>query len=134
VAPGGRELKPSHIKPLYQQIPFFCGSSPQCWEPGSEWALTRAKAVLAEHYLLVGQTEDLAGMYQVLELVSNMLPASLDLLPFLLLSAPVAANVLQGDGRVPGVLGERAHKEHAAQGGCAPGHSYQDAQNQNLET
>ena len=28
-----------------------------------------SQATLAEHYLLVGQTEDLASMYQVLELV-----------------------------------------------------------------
>ena len=56
---------------MISQIPFFCGSHPNCWEPGSEWALARAKAVLAEHYLLVGQTEDLASMYTVLELVGT---------------------------------------------------------------
>lgn len=66
VEQGGSDCDP---KRMWLQIPFFCGSSPQCWEPGSEWALARAKAVLAEHYLLVGQTEDLAGMYQVLELL-----------------------------------------------------------------
>lgn len=66
VEQGGPDCDP---KKMWLQIPFFCGSSPQCWEPGSEWALARAKATLAEHYLLVGQTEDLASMYQVLELL-----------------------------------------------------------------
>ena len=66
-----RQFKSWKIPGLISQIPFFCGSHPNCWEPGSEWALARAKAVLAEHYLLVGQTEDLASMYSVLELVSR---------------------------------------------------------------
>jgi len=66
VVQGGSDCDP---KKLWLQIPFFCGVNPQCWEPGSEWALARAKAVLAEQYLVVGQTEDLTSMYTVLELL-----------------------------------------------------------------
>jgi len=49
--------------------PIFLRCEPPVLEPGSEWALARAKAVLSEHYLVVGQTEDLASMYTVLELL-----------------------------------------------------------------
>jgi len=66
VLQGGPDCDP---KKMWLQIPFFCGSSPQCWEPGSEWALARAKAHLQDHYLLVGQTEELVEMYTVLELL-----------------------------------------------------------------
>jgi len=54
---------------LWLQVPFFCGHSPQCWEAGSEWALGQAKANLVSQYLVVGVTEDLDSLVQVLEIL-----------------------------------------------------------------
>lgn len=54
---------------LWLQIPFFCGHARACWEPGSRWALERAKANLLEHYLLVGLTEAIDEFVAVLEAV-----------------------------------------------------------------
>ena len=54
-------------KKLWIQIPFFCGSSPKCWDPGSEWALAQAKHNLVNKYLLVGVTEELDSFVEVLE-------------------------------------------------------------------
>ncbi|XP_023345285.1 heparin sulfate O-sulfotransferase-like isoform X2 [Eurytemora carolleeae] len=56
-------------KKLWMQIPFFCGSSPHCWEPGSSWALEQAKQNLINKYLVVGVTEDLESFVTVLELL-----------------------------------------------------------------
>jgi len=54
-------------KRMWLQIPFFCGTSPQCWELGSQWALSQAKANLVNNYLLVGVTEELDTFVEVLE-------------------------------------------------------------------
>ena len=51
------------------QVPFFCGHAAQCWEPGSEWALTQAKSNLVTKYLVVGHTEDLDSFVEVLEVL-----------------------------------------------------------------
>ena len=53
------------IKFLHLQIPFFCGMSPQCWEPGSEWALAQAKLNLASRFLVVGVTEQFENFIEV---------------------------------------------------------------------
>merc|ERR1711915_249579 len=47
--------------------PFFCGTAPQCWDPGSEWALAQAKSNLVNQYLLLGITEELDNFIEVLE-------------------------------------------------------------------
>jgi len=54
-------------KRMWIQIPFFCGTAPQCWDPGSEWALAQAKSNLVNKYLLVGVTEELDSFVEVLE-------------------------------------------------------------------
>lgn len=56
-------------KMLWLQIPFFCGHAKACWEPGSSWALERAKENLLQHYLLVGVTEEILEFISVLEAV-----------------------------------------------------------------
>ena len=53
---------------LWLQIPYFCGSMPQCWEPGNQWALSTAKTNLASFYYLVGVTEKLADFMTMLEM------------------------------------------------------------------
>ena len=50
---------------LWLQVPFFCGTSPQCWEPGSDWALAMAKQNLVTKYLVVGVTEQLEQFMEV---------------------------------------------------------------------
>lgn len=64
VAAGGPDCDP---RKLWLQVPFFCGSAPQCWDPGSEWALATAKRNLASQYLVVGVTEEMDSFVQVLE-------------------------------------------------------------------
>jgi len=54
-------------KKMWLQIPFFCGTAPQCWDPGSEWALAQAKHNLVNNYAVVGVTEELDSFVQVLE-------------------------------------------------------------------
>jgi len=54
-------------KKMWIQIPFFCGTAPPCWDPGSEWALAQAKNNLVNQYLLVGITEELDNFIEVLE-------------------------------------------------------------------
>eukprot|EP00088_Acartia_fossae_P016266 TRINITY_DN19101_c0_g1_i1.p1 TRINITY_DN19101_c0_g1~~TRINITY_DN19101_c0_g1_i1.p1 ORF type:complete len:150 (-),score=30.59 TRINITY_DN19101_c0_g1_i1:16-429(-) len=52
---------------MWIQIPFFCGASPQCWEPGSQWALDQAKQNLVRKYLVVGVTAEFEDFVEVLE-------------------------------------------------------------------
>jgi heparan sulfate 2-O-sulfotransferase HS2ST1 len=52
---------------LWVQVPFFCGHEAACWQPGSKWALQRAKEHLMSNYLLVGVTEQLPEFIAVLE-------------------------------------------------------------------
>jgi len=54
-------------KKMWLQIPFFCGTAPQCWDPGSEWALAQAKSNLVNKYAVVGVTEEMDSFVQVLE-------------------------------------------------------------------
>lgn len=52
---------------LWLQIPFFCGQFSECWQPGSAWALDRAKQNVIDHYFLVGTTESLRDFIAVLD-------------------------------------------------------------------
>ncbi|WAR31440.1 HS2ST-like protein, partial [Mya arenaria] len=52
---------------LWLQIPFFCGHSYRCRQPGSRWALEQAKYNLINNYLLVGVTEELGDFIAMLE-------------------------------------------------------------------
>ncbi|XP_052224212.1 heparan sulfate 2-O-sulfotransferase 1-like [Dreissena polymorpha] len=54
---------------LWLQIPFFCGHSYRCRQPGSRWALDMAKYNLINHYLLVGITEELGDFIAMLEVI-----------------------------------------------------------------
>lgn len=54
-------------KRLWLQIPYFCGSDPECWEPGNKKALQKAKANVVDHYFLVGVTEEIGKFIEVLE-------------------------------------------------------------------
>lgn len=51
---------------LWYIVPYFCGLSPMCREPGRD-ALMRAKQHLLNNYLVVGILEDFQGTLQVLE-------------------------------------------------------------------
>jgi len=64
--------KDCSIQKMWIQIPYFCGQVAACWEPGSQWALDRAKQNVLEHYFLVGTTENLSQFVEVLE---NEIPA-----------------------------------------------------------
>ncbi|KAF6022184.1 Hs2st [Bugula neritina] len=55
---------------MWMQVPFFCGQHAQCLIPGP-WALEQAKSNLANHFLLVGLTEQLGEFVALLE---TMLP------------------------------------------------------------
>ena len=50
---------------VLMQIPFFCGTAAQCWEPGSEWALATAKRNLVNNYMVVGVTEQFDTFIEV---------------------------------------------------------------------
>jgi len=68
-------------KKLWMQVPFFCGSSIHCWDPGSHWALEQAKSNLINNYLVVGVTEDLESFVEVLQfLLPNFFTGAVDYL------------------------------------------------------
>ncbi|XP_060604718.1 heparan sulfate 2-O-sulfotransferase 1-like [Ruditapes philippinarum] len=54
---------------LWLQIPFFCGHSYRCRQPGSRWALEQAKFNLVNKYLLVGVTEELGDFIAMMEVI-----------------------------------------------------------------
>ena len=60
----GYDCDPEH---LWLQIPFFCGQDAECWQPGNNWALERAKYNLLNNYLVVGLTEQLGDFIAVME-------------------------------------------------------------------
>lgn len=61
--------KDCQLDRLWLQIPFFCGQHPECWEPGNQWALQKAKDNLVNNYLVVGVTERLTEFVEVMEAV-----------------------------------------------------------------
>ncbi|XP_041368747.1 heparan sulfate 2-O-sulfotransferase 1-like [Gigantopelta aegis] len=61
---SGEDCSPEN---LWMQIPFFCGHSAECWNPGSRWALEEAKHNLVHNYLVVGVTEELGDFIALLE-------------------------------------------------------------------
>eukprot|EP00117_Sycon_ciliatum_P042696 scpid75685/ scgid31021/ Heparan sulfate 2-O-sulfotransferase 1 len=64
VLKGHRDCQPRN---WWIQIPFFCGMSPQCRVPGSQWALEQAKRNLVDKYVVVGVTEQIPEFVAVLE-------------------------------------------------------------------
>jgi len=54
-------------KKLWLQIPYFCGSDVECWEPGNKKALLRAKANVVNNYFIVGTTGDMEKFIELLE-------------------------------------------------------------------
>jgi len=54
-------------KKLWLQIPYFCGSDVECWEPGNKQALRRAKANVMNNYFLVGTTDNMEKFIELLE-------------------------------------------------------------------
>lgn len=64
------EKKQSDCDPsnMWLQVPFFCGHHADCWTPGNEWALERAKQNLVNEYFLVGQTEKMEEFISLLEM------------------------------------------------------------------
>jgi len=54
-------------KKMWLQIPNFCGSDVECWEPGNKQALRRAKANVINNYFLVGTTDNMEKFIELLE-------------------------------------------------------------------
>ena len=66
VAAGSRDCEP---RLLWKQIPFFCGQSADCWEPGNPWALEQAKSNLVNNYLAVGTLDQMRQFVRMMEIV-----------------------------------------------------------------
>ena len=49
-------------KKMWIQIPFFCGTAPKCWDPGSEWALAQAKHNLVNSICLLELQKNLTAL------------------------------------------------------------------------
>uniref|UniRef100_A0A0K0DYH7 Heparan sulfate 2-O-sulfotransferase n=1 Tax=Strongyloides stercoralis TaxID=6248 RepID=A0A0K0DYH7_STRER len=55
------------IKNIWLQIPYFCGSHSFCSEPGNNFALKTAKKNFLNYYLIVGTTNKLEQLIELLE-------------------------------------------------------------------
>ncbi|KAF7633375.1 hypothetical protein Mgra_00007257 [Meloidogyne graminicola] len=61
---GNKECNPTSV---WLQIPYFCGAAHFCSEPGNQQALNKAKYNLLNNYLIVGTTDRIEQMIQILE-------------------------------------------------------------------
>lgn len=62
-----KRLSDCQAEKLWVQIPYFCGSDPDCWKPGNKGALHRAKRNVINYYFLVGTTDRISDFVDVLE-------------------------------------------------------------------